>query len=283
MSLLIKGAVYMPWKFLARGGYSKVYHDEAKGLVLKIQILTHDETDAYDTPSRSVQLWNELSPHLGVAPARLVVHKKTKEVKGWSAPYIEGRQSTDKEISELLVRIYNLTGRIVMDANMVGNCLTTPEGKVVCVDVGLMLRLERRSDDRLSGGRARRKSEVSLQAWKRQGRDTLASLKHDHSGYPLTALTIQALVNLQREHPDLDNVDFLLGNLPLLTTLAASNKGIPLELLRPPLAADEDKTPTPVTSSVTTVGMFAPKLFNPLIGSPVAELAFCTHATMGMV
>ena len=153
------------WKKIGEGSYNDVYLSEDGIEVLKIQIITSAiSTNAYDTPKRSVRLWNAINSHI-LPPAREVFIPELNKA-AWICPYINGRQSTDAEIREALIKIFNDTGRVIIDAASPRNFVTKDDGQVVCLDIGQALELDRRGGEYTVDGKPRRNSITSINAWR---------------------------------------------------------------------------------------------------------------------
>lgn len=191
------------WTKLGSGSYNNVYISADKQFVLKIQKENLNPKDIIaDRPERSVRIWNEINPDL---PASLL---EMETGKVWICPYVFGTEPSDKEISSSVIDIFNRTGRIVTDAPGRSNFVKTPAGKIICIDVGFALKLERRTQD-AHGSLKRYKSEVSLTAWDNV-RHNYASFFADASlTKPTTVNTVKALLFIQNNRPDLCNVSFL--------------------------------------------------------------------------
>ena len=199
------------WYFLGEGSYNKAFRSDDGKEVLKIPKMGH----ATDTPERSVRLWNEINPHI-FPPARLVT---VDGHQGWVCPYIEGVQSTDEEISAALIKIFNNSGRIVVDAISKENFITTPEGQVVCVDIGLALQIDARESDRFN---TRQQSITSLEFWKNEHHKYLPLFDKYSTRYQKTIATIKALLFIKSNRPDIDNVNFLTEHPKLASGLATA-------------------------------------------------------------
>ncbi|KTD68595.1 MULTISPECIES: hypothetical protein [Legionella] len=193
----------MAWKKLGSGVYNDTYVSDDGTRVLKIQ---KRENEITDSPERSVRLWNEINPDLK-PPAAII---QTEFGLGWVCPYIKGRQSTDKEISAALIDIFNRTGRIIVDAASPKNFITTPEGKVICVDIGMALQLDKKEEQQF--GRERRNSVISQASWEltsEQYKDVIFPLTRFVLKMEDTVNTIKALLFLRENRPDITNADFL--------------------------------------------------------------------------
>ncbi|KTD75566.1 hypothetical protein [Legionella waltersii] len=103
--------------------------------VLKYPIVEKDKPilNAMNTPDRAIRVWNEVNRKLPFAGRYKL---------GWVSPYITNtRPSTDAEIANKLIELYNDTRRIVVDAATRGNFLTALDtGEVTLVDMDLALK-----------------------------------------------------------------------------------------------------------------------------------------------
>lgn len=205
-------------KLLGLGTYNDVYkfYDPAlkKKMVLKIQ----RQCDRYskphkvddlklDHPSRSVELWNVINSH--IKPNASLVFNADGSILGWVCPYIKGKLADPYQICLALIDIFNKTGRIVLDAPC-NNFIVTPDGKIVCIDVGLLLQLEER--DIHFTELTRRKSVASLL------RETAIihnmrffdKYNSDHQQEITPILDIlKALIIIKNFRPNIVKVDFL--------------------------------------------------------------------------
>lgn len=205
------------WLKFKSGNYNKVYKSSDGKSVLKIQKTNFEDKQfmAFDKPERSVRLWNLINPHIGIAR----VHN-SEHGKGWVCPFVPGVTASDLEISNELIAIFNRTGRIIVDASGFRNFLRTPEGKIVCVDMGMALQMEPREPEFVKK-KDRRKSITSQQAWRLLSKAfTQDFFKESHDYTPQTIDTIKALLFIKLYRPDIDTVDFLKQNTELLTLLA---------------------------------------------------------------
>lgn len=208
------------WHRLAHGAYNIVYRNDDSSLILKVQIIYRDETDDYDTPSRAVRLWNEINPHLS-PPAEVIA---SMHGTGWTCPFIHGQQASDAEISKALIDIFNATGRVVVDAPADGNFIKAPDGKIVCVDIGMALQMEAEEERALSKGSTRRKSITSLNAWRRLHNNFSSKYvgfwDKASKTFPETVHTIKALLFIKMHRPDIFDVNFLKDEPSLVATIA---------------------------------------------------------------
>ena len=198
------------WVFLGAGSYNKAYRSRDGEEVLKIQ----KTSDATDAPERSVRLWNAINAHIP-PPARLA---NTEFGSGWVCPFVQGVQASDKEMATALIDIFNNTGRVVVDATAAKNFIRTPTGQVLCVDVGMMLQLERRNDPGFAP--LRRQSIVSLNMWRDTKSNYEPFLKTCAFTNPDTVNTVKALVFIKDNRPDIYDVNFLKTNPELVRKLA---------------------------------------------------------------
>lgn len=203
------------WVRLGSGSYNIAYRDESKTRVLKIQ---RDSSDLTDSPSRSARVWNEVNPH--IPPPATVA--STEHGEGWVCPYVEGRQSSDKEMAHGLIDIYSRTGRVVADATAPKNFITMASGQVICIDIGMALRLQQFDTEPSEHPLLeRRGSVISLGAW-------TPGLKRNYepffrqcgARYPDTVQTVKALLFIQGNRPDIIDTSFLQDNDELKRKLA---------------------------------------------------------------
>lgn len=205
------------WTLLGKGTYNTAYVNPERTLVMKIRIKTDPKQGAdFDAPPRSVRLFNQLNPDL--PPAYLV---NTKSGPAWICPYVEGVQANDTEISGTLVKIFNASGRIVVDAISKRNFLRTPKGQIVCIDIGMALQMEKREESSFTEGvLERRMSITSLDAWQAT-KNNYAKMFEKHSAqFPKTINIIKALLFIKFNRPDIYNVSFLQDDSKLISQLA---------------------------------------------------------------
>ena len=184
------------WSGLGSGSYNTAYLDKSRQHVFKVQ---HVNGAVADDPQRSARVWNEMNyrPDAHDTPlARPATLLSSSLGNGWVCPYIEGRQSTDKEMALGLVELYNRTGRVIIDATANKNFITTPRGEVVCIDVGMALRLHQHEAEPAERALLERKgSDISFETWS-------PSLSHNYQAffdtcsrvYPETVRTVKALL-----------------------------------------------------------------------------------------
>lgn len=189
------------WKKIGEGRFNKAYRSDDGRFVLKIPKVSN----ATDAPERAVRLWNEINSNIS-PPAHMVAFPDGR--KAWVCPYIEGRQSTDSERAHALIDIYKRTGRIIIDANILTNFKTTPTGKVVCVDVGFALQLDKNRDQQPSG-LTKKESEISLTRWITV-QNALNEAFYNYPGVNIvTVTTIKALLYLKEKCPNTRDVSVL--------------------------------------------------------------------------
>lgn len=200
------------WIFLDEGTFNKVYYNSDRTAVLKIQ---KDNDGAMDTPERSVRIWNEINSDV-TPPAYLT---QTSSGKGWVCPYIDGEQASDEEIAKTLLHLFNRTGRIVVDAPATKNFLKTPAGKIVCIDIGMALKMER-NDETYYQNSTRRNSFISLSTWLKTQQSYDDFFQKTEKDFPLTVKTTKALLFIKSNRPDIHNIDFLTTHPSLIDSLA---------------------------------------------------------------
>ncbi len=204
------------WELIGAGTYNLVFRSPDGHSVFKVQ--KHPSLTA-DSPVRSVRVWNEIYAEeikSGLFhPAKV---ETIAGVEGWVSNYIEGQQSTDEEIRNAVIDIYNYAGRIVIDATVKKNFITDDHGKVYCVDIGMALRLIN-TDIVTPDGRLRSKSIESLKIW-RADDEAIAAYWSGHRTHKNTINTLKALVFIQIVAPceldvselrnDLEGLDILV-------------------------------------------------------------------------
>lgn len=250
------------WTKLGSGSYNQVYISKDRKHVFKIRHAGLDAIDSRpDVPERSVRLWNEINPAL---PAVLAV---TQYGEGWICPYVAGSSPSDEEISRSVIDIFNRTGRILADAPGKDNFKKTPEGRVVCIDVGLALQLDKRDEKFFVGTLKRSKSEVSLDTWRATGPNFGPFFAQASWSKPLTVNTVKALLFIESNRPDIFDVTFLNRSPDLITQLANGYDGQEIDIKMRALAALDDATavkrppiaPLPVPVPVDPVVHNSPK------------------------
>ncbi|HHF0525825.1 TPA: hypothetical protein ACTUT5_002888 [Legionella anisa] len=213
------------WTKLGGGAYNDVYRSGDGKHVFKIQHAELDDLARYpDVPERSVRLWNEINPDL---PAFLAV---TQYGKGWICPFVYGVEPSDEEMSRAVIDIFNKTGRILADAPGQDNFKKTPDGRVVCIDIGMALKIDAKDKQltieqlftkHLTGV----KSETSAKTWRitRSGFETFFPAAAFRK--PITVNTIQALYFIAFYRPNISNVNFFNNSPDLVLQLAKGYKG----------------------------------------------------------
>lgn len=228
--------IMMEWKYIGEGTFNMAYRsDFGKGdLIFKVakqitdkvskkplKILKISNFDTMDNYARSVRIWNDINSDIR-PPAYIEQTKIEGEtVEGWVCPYVEGVQAPDLEIAQKLIEIYNRTGRIIVDAPSSNNFLKTPTGKIVCIDVGLAVQLEKREEVSLLG-LPYRSSFSSLEIWDDSAVDTYSDYFETPicKKNPQTTKTIKALLYIKENRQDIHQVDFLNTDPSTLTNLA---------------------------------------------------------------
>jgi hypothetical protein len=215
------------YTYLAQGSFNVVYtyYEDGTWMVLKLQrdcdakgIKFSDDTLKFDDPERAKRLWDAMNPDI-FPPAKLItLPEGTTPNKGWACPYLTNQEASDREIYECVIGIFNRTGRIVMDAHR-ENFRKTLDDKVVCIDPGLVLQLEKR--DIPFPTLARCKSKVSLLAKNLDKHVKLLEKLHTENKVSAKIpKIIKALIIIKKNRPDMINVDILKTDFTLLKTLA---------------------------------------------------------------
>lgn len=193
----------MTWSFLGKGKFNHVYRNAEGTLVFKIQIKSNG---LLDSPQRSVRLWNQINHDL---EPKAKVFSSGKHV-GWISPFIKGNRSTQSEIINTIIDIYNRCGRVVLDAIVPANFITLDNGKVVCIDIGMALQLQKKQDEL----GIENWSFASVADWNRNFQKRYLPwfntyCKSTTSPYQQVAETTKALFVMQLYFPHYINVDFL--------------------------------------------------------------------------
>ncbi len=212
-------------QYIGSGNFNAVFCDAQKTMVFKIQkkksLGVLSVAAVLDTPERSVRLWNQINAHIepkatvmGVStPAYTDItkneqHPAREHAIGWSAPFIHGKDSTQTEIMNAQIDIYNRCGRVVLDAISPGNFKTQSNGQVICIDIGMSLRLQREDEQGIEN-----RSFASNLAWETGAHAVYLPWlkKHSFSKSPYTDVieTTKALYVLQQQYPYCVNADFL--------------------------------------------------------------------------
>ena len=274
------------WLYLGAGSYNRAFRSKDGLEVLKIQ---KNKADMTDTPERSVRLWEQLNPAPpGPPPPPYICEHDFK--LGWVCPYVEGRQSTDSEMSEALIGIYTRSQRIVVDATAPKNFVTMrpkdkdDKGQVVCVDIGMALKLERREDQFFE------QSYASLHAWDDLQEVYDEWLPVESRRYPHTVDTVKALLFIKINRPDIMDVDFLKNDYALISKFSSAyteqraHRSINehLEVLTEKNIQHQAKSISSITSSpgLTSDSSFSPTsspTANPLLVSSKVSTAAATR------
>src|SRR3990167_1449608 len=144
-----------------------------------------------DEPDRFVRLWNELNAAQSL--------NALKAGEGVIVPFIQGIEPIEEEIADFLVDVYVKTGRILLDGFVVSNFIKTADGRIVCIDMGRALLLQRDEE-------AQKESKTSLQFAENYLEQYLISnIKYNG----INTNVIQALSFLHAHFPDMDKETIL--------------------------------------------------------------------------
>lgn len=239
------------WQRLGQGGFNVAYVNLKKNLVFKV---VHSNDLELDTPERSVRLWNLINPHLRPKAKLATIKIDGETLYGWTCPYIKRQHSVategddairaeksalsavlkdpelraqeDQTIAKTVVDIYNRTGRVIADAPVVGNFVTTAQDQAVCIDIGMAVLLEQEENACLDVY-GRRKSVISNTAWEQSHAEMRQRFlqQRDTNPLPETVATTNALLFIRMYRPDITNADFLLSNVELRDNLVRAFNG----------------------------------------------------------
>lgn len=221
----------MTWTLIGQGFYNRVFVDEHKQKVLKVQarMRRKDESffeqsalNALDLPQRSVGLWNSLyAEKYGLAS----VVKDPEHGLGWTCPFIKGTAATDLQMHSALIDVFNKTGRVVVDAPHPGNCIHTPEpdSTTVFVDIGLCVLVERKNT---KPPLKRENSKTSLEALSILSNPLKQFLAKNEEQFPITVKTIKALLFISENCFEEDDTNFLRDEPDKLNLLAQAYDGL---------------------------------------------------------
>jgi hypothetical protein len=227
------------WSWLGGGTFNNAYANEDNTLVLKVMKDIRDSDGsiyraATDLPERSIKLWNEINNHPELPPAVAYIDTENPSMNGWTCPLIKGKNASDSEISMALLDVFNRSGRIVIDAYVPGNFIKSEKGPVVCVDIGMALKLQKQEDlffaqsEVFSHALVRSHSVTSVKEW--ESNEHRSGYKEIYGSFPLlskifnpnTVNTTKALLFIKAYRPDIFNVDFLKTNKSLVGQLASA-------------------------------------------------------------
>ena len=205
----------------------------------------NEPDDSTSQPHRLARIWNEMHPD---SLFEAFVHHDVELALGWVSPFIPGRESTDKEISDELLNIYQSTGRIVARAHAPKAFTTGPNGKAKCVDVSMALKL----------GNHMFRAESFESFISAQQLNTIPPLFWlQHIAQKINTInTIKALLFVQKHRPDIWDISFLKIYPSLLERLAnaydlESPVNVALNLLTECKPINFDHLKTQISSKIT--------------------------------
>jgi len=205
----------------------------------------NEPDDSTSQPHRLARIWNEMHPD---SLFEAFVRHDEELRLGWESPFIPGRESTDKEISDELLNIYQSTGRIVVRAHAPKSFTTGPNGKATCVDVRMALKL---------GNEMSRAASFESLISAEQLNTIYPSFWLQHIAQKINTIhTIKALLFVQKHRPDIWEMSFLKSYPSLLARLASAydlespvNIALDLLTIRKPINFDHLKTQ--ISSKIT--------------------------------
>ena len=202
--------------------------------------------DSTNQPHRLARIWNEMHPD---SSFEAFVHNDVELALGWVSPFIPGRESTDKEISDEVLNIYQSSGRIVVNAPALNAFTTGLNGKTKCVDVSMALKL--------GNHLFRSASYESLISAGEMNTIKCPSFWMQHMAQKInTIYTIKALLFIQKYRPDIWDMSFLKIYPSLLERLAnaydlESSVNVALNLLTECKPINFDHLKTQISSKIT--------------------------------
>jgi len=253
------------WHELSHGSFNITYISDDGTVVFKS---VYNDEYKTDTPERSVYLWNIMNPDLTPkAEIATVTLPDGAVVTGWTCPLVtskylkltpktdqiyehyepsavfardikqsvkNGLESPTKTeddalISAALVDIFQRTGRLITDAANPGNFIITEDGKAICIDVGLALKIEQEEENKYTERFEGRYHSVSGEAWQALAPSITTNWQEEKSHYPQTVSMSKALCFIKINRPDIRNIEFLKPNDENTKILAAAYDGDPKE------------------------------------------------------
>jgi len=192
----------LEWYFLGRGTYNIALINSSRTHVCKYPF---SQDNKANNPYRCVRIWNEIHPQLS---SQAYVIEDVNIGLGWISPYIDGESASDEPTAAALLDVYQISGRVVVDAPSDNNFITRENGHTLCVDVGMALKMGRSA------------SLNSLETWETIQRKYPAYWDIHQPLMPETIATIKALLFIQHNRPDIVDVMFLKHAPQLLHNLA---------------------------------------------------------------
>ena len=222
-------------------------HQKARLNPSQTRLFRHpnEPDDSTNQPHRLARIWNEMHPD---SLFEAFVHHDEESPLGWISEFFHGHESTDNDISDELLNIYQSSGRIVVNAPALKAFTTRPDGKTKCVDVSMALKLGNHMfraasyESLISAGELNTK--YAMFWWQHMTKKVK------------TIYTIKALLFIQKHRPDIWDVNFLKIHLSLLERLAGaydleSPESIALQILEQCKPINFDHLKTQISSKIT--------------------------------
>ncbi len=118
--------------FLGEGAFNQAYRYESS--VLKV---AKNKLSLISAPKRACRVASQVSPSLHPELARVSI--LGKESLAWKMDFVEGQHASDLSKVLEVLRIYKCTGRVLLDATVLGNILTRSDGSTITIDTDLAM------------------------------------------------------------------------------------------------------------------------------------------------
>lgn len=189
--------------------YVRTHHHSKTFLADDESTFTDIDSSSIDTKSISTDNESISTENKESSPKIISPFKQDKALYAKAMQDPATRIAEDQAIVTALIDIYNRSGRVIVDAGVPGNFVTTEPSKAVCIDIGMALLLEKKETECLNTY-ARRPSITSNTAWESVHDEMNNKILNTKN--PLLPQTVQmtkVLLFIRTFRPDITNVDFL--------------------------------------------------------------------------
>lgn len=126
--------------FLGEGSFNRAYSSTSIPCEV-LKVAKHSiGSHPVNSPAHSVSVWNEINPDY---PARETQVEYDEAIhNAWICPFIPGKRPSTEEICQTIMEIYERTDRIVIDGYVPDNFVKMRDGRIICIDIGLALKLD---------------------------------------------------------------------------------------------------------------------------------------------